>query len=74
MRTLRTLATGRELGTLRLLATGSDLGTIRTLATAMGFKFFSLLSVSKIPIQVEKKRLPSQASLTAGTDRFGQET
>ena len=45
---LRTLATGSELGTLRLLATGSELGTIRTLATAMGFKFFLLLSVSKI--------------------------
>ena len=45
---LRTLDTGSELGTLRLLATGSELGTIRTLATAMGFKFFLLLSVSKI--------------------------
>ena len=33
---------------LRTLATGSELGTIRTLATAMGFKFFLLLSVSKI--------------------------
>ena len=33
METLRTLATGRELGTLRKLASGSELGTLRTLAS-----------------------------------------